>query len=206
MKITVLNGNPRTNGGEFDSYVGALAARLRSSQHGVEVLTLRGMDIRSCTGCLDCWTKTPGLCKVDDDSHDVCRAYINSDLVLFASPIIMGFTSALLKNANDKLVPLLPYHIEFVDGEMHHAARYDRYPRTALLLEKEADTDDEDIEIISGIYARDAINLKSSLAFVRLTSDPVEEVAREADSVQRLTAQQAELHQDHHRRVRGRLP
>ena len=38
---------------------------------------------------------------------------------------------------------------EIVDGEMHHAARYERYPRTALLLEMEPDTDDEDIEIIS---------------------------------------------------------
>ena len=93
------------------------------------------------------------------------------------------FTSALLKKAIDKLVPLIPYQLELVDDEVHHAARYEKYPRTALLLEQEADTDDEDVEIITDIYARDAINLKSSLGFVRFTSDPVEEVAREADSL-----------------------
>ena len=88
-----------------------------------------------------------------------------------------------MKKATDKLVPLLPYQIEIVDGEMHHSARYERYPRTALLMEKEADTDDEDIEIVSHIYARDAINLKTTLAFARLTSDPIEEVAGEADGL-----------------------
>jgi multimeric flavodoxin WrbA len=181
MRIAVLNGNPRANGGGFDDYVGRLADTLRSNSHEVDVLPLRDMDIKPCAGCLECWTKSPGLCKIDDDSHDVCRSYINSDLVLFASPIMMGFTSALLKRATDKLVPLLPYHIELVEGEMHHAARYDRYPRMALLLETEVDTDDEDMAIISDIYARDALNLKSSLAFTRLVSDPVEEVAREAD-------------------------
>jgi multimeric flavodoxin WrbA len=181
VKITVLNGNPDAGNASFDSYVEDLAGRWRSSAHRVDVLSLRDMDIKNCMGCLDCWVKSPGVCRVDDDSREVCRSYIDSDLVLFASPLIMGFTSALLKKATDKLVPLLPYDIEIVGGEMHHSARYEKYPRTALLMEKEADTDGEDIEIVSAIYERDATNLKTTLAFARLTSDPIEEVAGEAD-------------------------
>jgi len=181
VNITVLNGNPDAGNASFDSYIEDLADRWRASTHEVEVLDLRDMDIKDCAGCFECWVESPGLCRVDDDSHQVCRRYIGSDLVLFASPLIMGFTSALLKKATDKLVPLLPYHMELVDGELHHCARYEEYPRTALLMEREADTDDEDIEIVSDIYARDAVNLKTTLAFARLTSDPIEEVAREAD-------------------------
>jgi hypothetical protein len=118
-----------------------------------------------------------------DRSQDVRREYINSDLVLFASPIIMGFTSALLKKANDKLLPLLLPYIELVYNECHHVSRYEKYPMTGLLLEKAADSDEEDVRIISAIYMRNAINLKTTLSFTRLTDDPVEEVANEINSI-----------------------
>ncbi|MEE8373038.1 MAG: NAD(P)H-dependent oxidoreductase [Dehalococcoidia bacterium] len=183
MKITILNGNPNADNTEFDDYLKRLTGLLESAQHRVTVFQLRDMDVKYCTGCFDCWVKTPGQCKVTDDSHDICREYISSDFALFASPVIMGFTSALLKKANDKLVPLLPYHMEFVDNELHHVARYDNYPLTGLLLQKSDDTDEEDIRIISDIYRRDAINLKASLRLTRSTNDPVEEVANEINSV-----------------------
>lgn len=118
-----------------------------------------------------------------DDSRDVCRTYINSDLVLFASPVIMGFTSALLKRIHDKLIPLLHPYLEFVQNEVHHLSRYEKYPLIALLLEKRKDTDEEDIEIISDIYRRDAVNLKTSFSFTKLISDPVEEVANAIDNI-----------------------
>jgi hypothetical protein len=53
----------------------------------------------------------------------------------------------------------------------------------ALLLEKGNDTDEGDIKIISDIYRRDAINFKTKFCFTKLTSDPIEEVANEIDSV-----------------------
>jgi hypothetical protein len=52
-----------------------------------------------------------------------------------------------------------------------------------LLLEKGKDTDEEDIEIISDIYRRDAINFKTSFSFTKLTSNPVEEVANEINRI-----------------------
>ncbi len=113
-----------------------------------------------------------------DDSALVCRAVINSDLTIFASPVIMGYTSALLKKAQDRLLPLLRPYLEVHQGEMHHRARYDRRPRLALLVEPEPDTDAEDIAIIiEGVYRRNAINLQSSLAFAKSTMEPVEAIA-----------------------------
>ena len=72
------------------------------------------MDVRYCVGCFGCWVKTPGECVSKDGSHDIRREVINSDLVLFASPLIMGFTSALLKKAHDKLIPLIHPYFELV--------------------------------------------------------------------------------------------
>ena len=183
MKITILNGNPNAENARFDNYLKSLSDLLESSDHTVTTLKLREMDIKYCIGCFNCWVKTPGECRVADDSRDVCREYINSDLVLFASPITMGFTSALLKKAHEKLLPLLLPYMELVQNECHHVARYEKYPRIGLLLEKGKDTDEEDIKIISDIYMRDAINFKTSFYFTKLLTDPAEEVADEINSI-----------------------
>ena len=183
MKITILNGNPNADNARFDNYLKKLSDLLESNKHTVTILELREKDIKYCTGCFGCWVKTLGECVVPDDMRDVRREYIHSDLVLFASPVIMGFTSALLKKAHDKLIPLIHPYFELVQNEVHHLSRYDKYPLMGLLLEKGKDTDEEDVEIISDIYRREAINFKASFCFTRLTSEPVEEVANEINNI-----------------------
>ncbi len=168
MKITILNGNPDANNDVFDGYLKKLSDALVSDNHLVTILDLREMDIRYCFGC---WLKTPGECIVADGSRDVCCEFVSPDLVLFASPIIMGFTSALLKKAHDKLIPLLLPYIGIYRKECHHVPRYEKYPRIGLLLEKGEDTNEEDVEIIADIYRRDASNFHTSFCLVRLTSD-----------------------------------
>jgi hypothetical protein len=179
MKVIILNGNPDTSNHAFDDYLKNLSEALTATNHDVTILTLRDMDIRYCVGCWGCWVKTPGECVALDESADVRRAYINSDFVLFTSPVIMGFTSALLKKAQEKLLPILLPYFEHVNDELRHVGRYSRYPAIGLLLEKSRTCDDEDIKIISDIYGRFAINVKTDCRFTKLTSDPVKEVADE---------------------------
>ena len=181
MNITILNGNPAPENVSFDGYLGRLVTALQSGGHAVTLLQLRDMDIHYCTGCWGCWVKTPGECVAKDDSAEVCRAAIHSDLVLHASPVIMGFYSALLKKAADKMIPLVPPYVTVDQGEAHHVARYGKYPLMGLLLQRGEDTDDEDIEIIQEVHSRTALNFKSSLAITCTTDDPIEEVAREID-------------------------
>jgi hypothetical protein len=183
MKITILNGNPDAGNVTFDNYLKELSDLLESSRHTVTILKLREIDTRYCIGCWGCWIKTPGECIVKDGSRDICREYINSDFVMFTSPVIMGFTSALLKKAHDKLIPLIHPYFEIVQNEVHNLPRYGKYPLMGLLLENYKDTDEKDIKIISDIYRRDAINFKTSFCFTKLTNDPVEEVANEINSI-----------------------
>jgi multimeric flavodoxin WrbA len=175
MRITILNGNPDATHVAFDDYLGRLVEGLTPA-HQVTRLDLREMTIAYCTGCWDCWVKTPGECAARDDSADVCRAAINADLLLLASPLRMGFISALLKKSLDKMIPLIHPYIVVDQGEAHHRARYDAYPLLGLLLERGSDADAEDVAITAGILSRTALNLKSRLAFTRLTGAPVEEV------------------------------
>jgi hypothetical protein len=80
----------------------------------------------------------------------------------------MGFVSSLLKKAMDKMIPLVHPYIEIVNGENHHQKRYPHYPGLALVLEKDDKSDEEDLEIISDIFRRLAINFKSDLQFVEI--------------------------------------
>jgi multimeric flavodoxin WrbA len=179
MNIVVLNGNPKADNAVFEDYLEQLSAGLEAEGHEVAVLRLREMEIKHCAGCWGCWVKTPGECVFADDTREMRRQVMQSDLVLWASPVIMGFYSSLLKTATDKFLPLIhPYGV-IDQGEVHHRPRYDRYPLTGLLLAKGEDTDDEDIAIITDIHRRTTLNFKSSMALARLTDDPVEEVVNE---------------------------
>lgn len=178
LRVTILNGNPDAANTSFDHYLACLTATLQASQHSVTTLTLRDMDIRYCTGCFGCWVKRPGQCLTDDDSQQVCRAVINSDFTLWASPLRMGFPSAVLKKMMDKSIPLIHPYFCVDHNEAHHRPRYDRYPRLGLLLEPEPDSDEQDIRLVGDIFSRTALNMKSCLEFARLTTQPVEALAR----------------------------
>ncbi len=183
MNITILNGNAADDNLDFERYVANLAGILDSRGHRVDVLPLRQMDIKTCLGCWGCWVRTPGECVFADDSMDMRQRVIGADALLFASPVIMGFTSGILKKACDKLIPLVLPYIEIDHGECHHIKRYRSYPVLGLLLQPLGDCDEDDIAIISECYRRLSINFKSRLAFVKRTTADPREVAYAFDSI-----------------------
>ncbi len=181
MRVTILNGNPQAGNEVFESYLGEFAEKLESSGHNVKRLDLRDLKIGYCVGCFGCWLENPGECLIADDGREVCRAAIQSDLLITASPISMGFISSLLKRSLDRMIPLVLPHLEVDHDEIHHRKRYTKYPLVGLLMAKDADTDAEDLEIIEQSFRRLVINFKTRLAFTCLTSQPVEEVLDEVN-------------------------
>ena len=175
MIITILNGNPG------ESALDARLAEVRSALAGrgarVTQIDLRTQPIRDCTGCWDCWVKTPGECSHDEASQAMGRAVMNCDFLLWAAPLKMGYPAALLKTAMDKHLPLIHPYIEVDQGEAHHRRRYTRYPRLGLLVEPEADTDDRDLRIVTQLFSRTALNFKTRLEFCRTTQAPGAEIA-----------------------------
>lgn len=181
MRVAIFNGNPDPADQGFEGYLADLGGALQTRGHDLEVLTLREMDIKACNGCFGCWIKKPGDCVVEDDARQTRRAWMASDLALLASPVAMGFYSPLLKRTVDKMLPnLLPY-IGLYGGECHHVPRYEKYPRYGMLLQRGPDTDDEDLEILREIGAKQAFDLKTEFTTWALTDQPVEEVADAMD-------------------------
>ena len=94
MKIAILNGSPRKQNTE--AMVNAFAEGAKEAGHEVEILHVGRMNIAGCKGCAYCHTKGGGKCIQKDDMEKVLPAYVDSDMIVFASPVYyFGFTAQL---------------------------------------------------------------------------------------------------------------
>lgn len=183
MKITILNGDIKHGKSNLSLYLEKLSEQF-SKHHQVNIFSLNTMNLHYCTGCWNCWWKTPGKCALNDEAEKILHAVINSDFFIFASPLIAGFTSSTLKKITDRFVALLHPYIELHGGECHHRKRYDKYPDFGLILEKEANTDNEDLKIVNDIYDRLAINLHSKKKYMKIINqDKTEDIIYETCNI-----------------------
>jgi multimeric flavodoxin WrbA len=176
--IVVINGSP-TDETDLNQKLEILSGRIHSETIEYNQIDIRKLEIHHCSGCWTCWNKTPGVCIFQDDMTECYRKIIHADLLMMASPLILGYPTAIMKRFMDRLIPLVHPYIEWENGECHHIARYDHYPRMALYLEKESSTDFDDINIVRDLFARAARNLKSELAFTFTTTEDMDEVCNE---------------------------
>ncbi len=85
MKIAILNGSPRKE--NTAAMADAFAEGAREAGHEVEILQVGKMKINGCLGCEYCHTKGEGKCVQKDDMEKVIPAYLDADMVVFATPI-----------------------------------------------------------------------------------------------------------------------
>ncbi len=168
----ILDASPQE--GPIEGWVDDLALGLGARGVAVRRFVLRGMRIQQCTGCFECWVRTPGRCRLRDDAEEMVRGVIASDVFVLASPIVMGFTVALARRAVERLLPLLHPFFDFVGGEIHHRPRYPRRPALALVHDG-AGLDAEDEGILELLHQRLASSFQTRLAFVASTRRPVSE-------------------------------
>lgn len=179
MRICIIDGTPQGSSAHLTTYLTGLELYLQSSKQEVKIHSLRDMNLRMCIGCFDCWTKTPGQCVQKDDLPLILKDIVAADFLILASPIIMGLVSAQLKTVNDRFLPLLLPYMDISSGESHHPLRYGKFPDFGMILEKTPGSDDEDIEIIHGIYQRQKLNYHFNFRFFTTIDKPVKEVADE---------------------------
>jgi multimeric flavodoxin WrbA len=166
MRITILDGNMNREKSDYSNYMDNLLQTF-TRNNSVDYYIIDKMDLNYCSGCWSCWWKTPGECSQKDKADQIFRSYINSDFIIYASPLMVGFTSSALKKIVDRLIVMLHPYIQMNLGESHHTKRYKSYPEFGLILQKEKDTDDEDIEIINELYDRLALNFHSKRKYTR---------------------------------------
>ena len=97
MKIAILNGSPRKQ--NTLAMVNAFAEGAREAGHEVEILHVGKMKIAGCLGCEYCHGKGEGKCIQKDDMEKVLPAYLDSDMIVFASPLYYATMTAQLEAA-----------------------------------------------------------------------------------------------------------
>ena len=157
MKATLLNG-ALPGDGFVDAVAAALQETLQSAGWNVTNWTLRDQKIAYCLGCFECWTKTPGLCRIDDVGREVAAGIIAGDLTIYLTAITFGGYSSALKQAVDRSICLISPFFTRIDGEVHHQPRYKRYPALVGVGALPAPHSAQE-QIFRSLVGRNAINL-----------------------------------------------
>jgi multimeric flavodoxin WrbA len=177
MKVLVLNGNPRKENTRFDEWLDRLKDKLAAGKSEVLIVKLRDKKINFCIGCYTCWLKTPGICVHKDDMPDILAEYVNSDVVLYASPLVMGNISYQLKAVQERLIPTILPYLCIKDNRMQHPQRYAKTQSVALLLgEKE---DPGEVSVVEKIFSA---NRRRQL-FVKTMDSDISEVAHAINGI-----------------------
>jgi multimeric flavodoxin WrbA len=124
----------------------------------VETHALHAHHVTWCQGCFECWTHTPGRCKLPDDANALAESFVQADAVVLVTRSACGGYDAVTKGVVDRLLGVMLPFFTRVDGEVHHATRYDRLPTlgvVALLDAPDAATE----RTLRVLVGRNALNL-----------------------------------------------
>ena len=104
MRVLVVNASPK---GENSHTLVVTRAFLSGFPEGteIEMLELGKLRIRPCTGCLCCWTKTPGQCVQQDDMQRVYAAIERADVIIESFPLYFYGLPGPLKTMTDRCLP-----------------------------------------------------------------------------------------------------
>lgn len=178
----ILNGNPDPARCGWEDYLDSFSRKLSTEGTEVRRFDLRTMDVRYCTGCFSCWLKTPGLCVHKDAMTELYPEMIAADIIVWASPLILGNVSALTKKTQDRCIPLIHPYFELVRGEAHHRRRYPKNLDMGLIVEPGPDDTAEDVALVRRQHVRFALNGHGRLKLFATTATKAEEAVYETIS------------------------
>lgn len=106
---------------------------LRKNLPDVETIVLRDQRIGNCAGDFFCWVRSPGMCNTDDDNRIIAAKIMQSDLLIYLSPVTFGGYSSELKRMVDHQIQNISPYFTNIDGEIHHQKRYKQYPKVLTI-------------------------------------------------------------------------
>ena len=100
-KILGVVGSPRKNG---NTHI-LVSKILEGAEEGgafVDILFLNDLHIRECDGCHTCWKGKQ--CSKNDDMNSIYPKIIESDIIVFGTPVYWYGPTALMKGFIDRFV------------------------------------------------------------------------------------------------------
>lgn len=98
------------------------------------------------------------MCNTNDDNRIIARKIINSDLVIYLTPVTFGgYSSEIKRMVDHQIQNILPFFAN-INGEVHHQKRYKQYPNT-LTIGWMDEPDKQAESIFRHLVHRNAVNM-----------------------------------------------
>jgi len=123
MKTLILDGSQPN-----DPTSAKIKMSLQAQLPNIEAFVLCEQKIGNCAGDFFCWVRSPGMCNTNDDNRIIAEKIIQSDLVIYLTPVTFGGYSSALKRMVDHQIQNISPFFATIDGEIHHQPRYQNYP------------------------------------------------------------------------------
>ncbi len=163
MKITAFNGSPRGETGNTHIMVESFLKGVKAAGGDVENIILAGKNIKGCTGCFGCWVRTPGKCVIKDDMEKLLEKAVNSDVVIFATPLYVDNVTGLMKRFMDRMIPMIqPYFTKDEHGETRHVLRNKNTPKI-IAMSNCGFPEQSHFQVLRLLFSRMARNMHSEL-------------------------------------------
>ncbi|WP_333804932.1 flavodoxin family protein [Sulfurospirillum sp.] len=103
MKVLLVNGSSNKKGSTFNA-LSMVEKSLKTEGIESEVIQVGNTPIRDCSGCMGCYTQTPGLCVFKDDMiNDIIYKAEKSDGFIFGSPVYYAHPTGRILSLLDRL-------------------------------------------------------------------------------------------------------
>jgi len=106
MKTIILYGSPNKTGNSATLAEYLIRGIGRSE---VKRFYANEMNIKPCQGCQKCFSHLEHYCATEDDMQDIYSAFIEADVVVFATPMYWGYMTAQLKAVMDRMEAITGY-------------------------------------------------------------------------------------------------
>jgi multimeric flavodoxin WrbA len=165
MKTLILDGSEKND--EYSKIVNDTVYNvLKKTNASMTNIILHEHDIKGCIGDMGCFFKTPGKCMFDDVAREIPEQYVESDLVVFITPVTFGGFSALFAKAYDRIVIQLESHLLEMssEGELHRKKRYNTTYPSLLAIGIEETRNMENRDVFKALVQRNAFHHLSAPA------------------------------------------
>jgi multimeric flavodoxin WrbA len=153
MKVLLLDGSQAADPLAID-----ITRAVRMLFPESQAIVLRDRKIGNCAGDFLCWVRSPGVCNTRDDNRVIAAKIIQSDLVIYTTPVTFGGYSSALKKMVDHQIQYISPFFATINGEVHHRKRYRRYPNLLAIGWMDA-PDGEQEAVFRHLVRRNAINM-----------------------------------------------
>lgn len=99
----------------------------------VEMFYVKRLNIKPCRGDFSCWTKTPGVCHINDDMQMLFPKMRDAEILIFATPVYLPLPGEM-QNVLNRVVSLIDPVVKTCKGRTRARFRKDVKIKTMVLV------------------------------------------------------------------------